>query len=52
MLEVINALKNNNMRKVPQYDPSLIEEARKTLRAISRGRGKGFSSEDFITVHN
>ena len=40
MLETINALKNNNMRKVPQYDPTLIEDGRKIYKAITRGRGK------------
>uniref|UniRef100_A0A7M5V9Z0 MI domain-containing protein n=1 Tax=Clytia hemisphaerica TaxID=252671 RepID=A0A7M5V9Z0_9CNID len=38
MLETINALKNNNMRKVPQYDPTLIEDGRKIYKAITRGR--------------
>ena len=40
MLDTINALKNNNMRKVPQYDPSLVEDAKKMLKVIIRGRGK------------
>jgi len=38
MLDTINALKNNNMRKVPQYDPSLVEDAKKMLKVITRGR--------------
>ena len=40
MLDTINALKNNNMRKVSQYDPSLVEDAKKMLKVITRGRGK------------
>lgn len=39
MLDVIDALRNNNLRKIPQYDPSLVENARKQMRAILKTRG-------------
>ncbi len=40
MLEVITALRNNNLRKIPQYDPSVVERARKVLKAIIRNKGR------------
>ena len=39
MLDVINALRNNNLRKIPQYDPSLVEDARKHIKAVLKNRG-------------
>ena len=41
MLDVINALKNNNMRKMPQYDPTLFENMKKLLKRVNRGKGIG-----------
>ena len=38
MLETINALKNNNMRKIPNHDPSVYEDAKKQLKHIVKGR--------------
>jgi len=38
MLDVINALRNNNLRKIPQYDPSLVEDARKHIKAVLKNR--------------
>ena len=35
MLETINALRNNNIRKIPKYDPAPVERARKILKNIS-----------------
>ena len=32
MLEVVNHLKNNNMKKIPNYDPTTVERLKKTLR--------------------
>ena len=34
MLEAIDALKNNNIRIIPLYDPTIVEEARKCLKAV------------------
>jgi len=34
MLEVLLAVKNNNVNKIPQYDPSLAEHLRKTLKTM------------------
>lgn len=39
MLETINALKNNNMRKVALYDPTVVEEGNKILALVIKGRG-------------
>eukprot|EP00794_Sanderia_malayensis_P003193 gene3193-3665_t len=38
MLDVITALRNNNLRKIPQYDPSVIERARKVLKGVIRNK--------------
>ena len=35
MLETINALRNNNIRKIPNYDPAPVERARKILKSIA-----------------
>ena len=35
MLETINALRNNNIRKIPNYDPAPVERARKILKNIA-----------------
>lgn len=32
MLDVLLAIKNNNMNKIPQYDPTWIEHLRKILK--------------------
>ena len=37
MLETINALRNNNIRKIPNYDPAPVERARKILKGIAGG---------------
>ena len=40
MLEIISALKNNNLRKIPGYDPSQVEHLRKALRTVIRDPGE------------
>lgn len=32
MLDILLAIKNNNMNKIPQYDPILMEHLRKILK--------------------
>lgn len=34
MLETMLALKNNDMRKIPGYDPELVERHRKLQRTL------------------
>lgn len=34
MLETMLALKNNNMRKIPGYDPEPVEKLRKLQRTL------------------
>ncbi|XP_032955135.1 nucleolar MIF4G domain-containing protein 1 isoform X1 [Rhinolophus ferrumequinum] len=41
MLEIMLALKNNDMRKIPGYDPEPVEKLRKLQRALVRGAGSG-----------
>ncbi|XP_071477720.1 nucleolar MIF4G domain-containing protein 1-like [Diadema antillarum] len=39
MLETISALRNNNLRKIPNYDPSDMERLRKLHRHLIKERG-------------
>ncbi|XP_027625863.1 nucleolar MIF4G domain-containing protein 1 [Tupaia chinensis] len=41
MLETMLALKNNDMRKIPGYDPEPVEKLRKVQRALVRSGGSG-----------
>ncbi|KAM9592260.1 nucleolar MIF4G domain-containing protein 1 isoform 2-T2 [Trichechus inunguis] len=41
MLETMLALKNNDMRKIPGYDPEPVEKLRKLQRALVRSVGSG-----------
>lgn len=34
MLDILLAIKNNNMSKIPQYDPSQIEHLKKILKSF------------------
>lgn len=34
MLDVLLAIKNNNMNKIPQYDPTRVEHLRKILKTL------------------
>ena len=39
MLDTIAAIKTNNVRKIPNYDPSLLEHMKKVLRGLIRSKG-------------
>ncbi|KFM59175.1 Nucleolar MIF4G domain-containing protein 1, partial [Stegodyphus mimosarum] len=43
MLETLTAIRNNNMYKIPDYDPSIIEHSKKYLKGIIR---KGCSIQE------
>ncbi|XP_036336404.1 nucleolar MIF4G domain-containing protein 1 homolog [Rhagoletis pomonella] len=36
MVDILNAVKNNNINKIPQFDPELAENLRKRLKAMLR----------------
>lgn len=36
MMDVLFAIKNNNVSKIPAYDPTPLEHLRKTLRGLLR----------------
>ena len=38
MVEVLMAIRNNNMRKIPNYDPSHLEHLKKLLRSYTSGK--------------
>ena len=39
MLDTIAALRTNNARKIPNYDPSLLEHMKKLLRGLVHSSG-------------
>ncbi|XP_043445608.1 nucleolar MIF4G domain-containing protein 1 [Prionailurus bengalensis] len=45
MLETMLALKNNDLRKIPGYDPEPVEKLRKLQRALVRGTGSGTETQ-------
>ncbi|XP_040115870.1 nucleolar MIF4G domain-containing protein 1 [Oryx dammah] len=45
MLETLLALKNNDVRKIPGYDPEPVERLRKLQRGLVRGAGTGTDTE-------
>ncbi|XP_042639328.1 nucleolar MIF4G domain-containing protein 1 [Orycteropus afer afer] len=45
MLETMLALKNNDMRKIPGYDPEPVEKLRKLQRALVRNTGSGTETQ-------
>lgn len=48
MLEMVLAIKNNNMSKIPNYNPEVVERLRKSLKMLIR---KGnFTSELKISL--
>lgn len=40
MLDVVMAIRNNNMRKIPNYDPEHLDHLRKLIRGFIRGNFK------------
>ena len=38
MLETIGHIRNNNVRKIPNYDPTHMEHLRKLLRNYTKGK--------------
>lgn len=36
MLDILLAIKNNNMTKIPQYDPTHVEHLKKLMRTLIR----------------
>ncbi|XP_036905405.1 nucleolar MIF4G domain-containing protein 1 isoform X2 [Sturnira hondurensis] len=45
MLETMLALRNNDMRKIPGYDPEPAERLRKLQRTLVRGAGSGTETQ-------
>ncbi|XP_041478481.1 nucleolar MIF4G domain-containing protein 1-like [Lytechinus variegatus] len=44
MLETIGALRNNNLRRIPNYDPTNLDRLRKLHRSIIKDRGSSDST--------
>ncbi|XP_070372960.1 nucleolar MIF4G domain-containing protein 1 isoform X2 [Equus asinus] len=52
MLETMLALKNNDMRKIPGYDPEPVEKLRKLQRALVRSAGSGTETQLRVSWDN
>lgn len=56
MLDVLNAIKSNNVNRIPSYDPTLTEHLRKTLKTLcSNGKyvtALNISLVDLVNVQN
>ncbi|CAL4067005.1 unnamed protein product, partial [Meganyctiphanes norvegica] len=55
MLEIVQAIKNNNMTKVPNYDPTHVEHLKKGLKGMFRKGNRiselKISLEDLLNAH-
>lgn len=40
MLDILLAIKNNNINKIPQYDPSIMDQMKKHIKTLIR-KGNG-----------
>ncbi|XP_029313183.1 LOW QUALITY PROTEIN: nucleolar MIF4G domain-containing protein 1 [Cottoperca gobio] len=52
MLETMMALKNNDMRKIPGYDPEPMEKLRKLQRTLIQRRAGGSDMKLRVSLHN
>ncbi|CAH3015813.1 unnamed protein product [Porites evermanni] len=52
MLEIISNLRNNNLRKIPGYDPSRLEHLRKVLRSLVRDSSQAASNQLKISLED
>ena len=52
MMEILLAIRNNNMRKIPNYDPSHVEHLKKLLRSLQRGENTASTNTTIITSLN
>ncbi|KAM4688240.1 nucleolar MIF4G domain-containing protein 1 [Discoglossus pictus] len=52
MLETMMALKNNDMRKIPGYDPEPVEKLRKLQRSLVHNSTSGSDTRLRVSLHN
>ncbi|XP_039201606.1 nucleolar MIF4G domain-containing protein 1 [Crotalus tigris] len=52
MLEIMLALKNNDMRKIPGYDPEPVEKLRKLLRTLTHSSNSGKESQLRVSLES
>ncbi|KAK3546349.1 hypothetical protein QTP70_025754 [Hemibagrus guttatus] len=52
MLETMLALKNNDMRKIPGYDPEPVERLRKLQRSLIQNRASGTDVKLRVSLEN
>ncbi|XP_007433909.1 nucleolar MIF4G domain-containing protein 1, partial [Python bivittatus] len=52
MLEIMLALKNNDMRKIPGYDPEPVEKLRKLLRTLTHNNSSGKESQLRVSLES
>lgn len=55
MMDILNAVRNNNIQKIPNCDPSMVEHASKVLRGLFRKgcllQELNISLEDLLKAH-
>ncbi|XP_042658121.1 nucleolar MIF4G domain-containing protein 1 isoform X2 [Tyto alba] len=52
MLETMLALRNNDMRKIPGYDPEPVEKLRKLQRTLVHGSGSGKETQLRVSLES
>ncbi|XP_056375545.1 nucleolar MIF4G domain-containing protein 1 [Hyla sarda] len=52
MLEIMLALKNNDMRKIPGYDPEPVEKLRKVQRSLVHNSASGSDTRLRVSLEN
>ncbi|XP_070582668.1 nucleolar MIF4G domain-containing protein 1 [Erythrolamprus reginae] len=52
MLEIMLALKNNDVRKIPGYDPEPVENLRKLLRTLTHNSSSGKDSQLRVSLES
>ena len=50
MLDIVMAIKNNNMRKIPNYDPEHLDHLRKLIKGFIRGMWSCQLNFVFVTL--
>ncbi|KAH7962444.1 hypothetical protein HPB52_016088 [Rhipicephalus sanguineus] len=46
MMDILNAVRNNNIQKIPNCDPSMVEHASKVLRGLFRKVGSAWAGNE------
>lgn len=50
MLQVLHGIRTNNVRKIPNYNPLLLQHMKKLLRGLAHSPQQGISCYDTVTI--